>query len=183
MRKEGGLVLEGTIRDEAGKPVPEAFVVVHRRDMGEDFVTAYSDAQGHYQIQGLGDGEFVVHVDAVHRGLVRTRTPLDLDKTSKTTRLDFTLARGVLISGKFVDQQGHDWKVAISTGRAIAEPSQGRRGSESSEASPRRTRISATNTGPRITTGWPAAHSAWAAAITPMARWFSPPGAPSSFKG
>ena len=68
------------MRDAAGKPVPEAFVVVHRRDMLFDFVTAYTDAQGHYQIQGLGDGEFLVHVDAVHRGLVRTRTPIDLAK-------------------------------------------------------------------------------------------------------
>ena len=69
LQKEGGLILEGTVRDEAGKPVPEAFVVVHRRDMLFDFVTAYTDAQGRYQIQGLGDGEFLVHVDAVHRGL------------------------------------------------------------------------------------------------------------------
>ena len=106
LRKEGGLILAGTVRDEAGKPVPEAFVVVHRRDMLDDFVTAYTDAQGHYQIQGLGDGEFLVHVDAVHRGLVRTRTPIDLDKTSKKTKRDFTLARGVLISGKFVGRAG-----------------------------------------------------------------------------
>ena len=75
LRKEGGLMIEGTVRDEAGKPVPEAFVVVHRRDMLFDFVTAYTDEQGHYQIRGLGDGEFLVHVDAVHRGFVRTAHP------------------------------------------------------------------------------------------------------------
>jgi hypothetical protein len=62
---------------------------------------------------------------------VRTRTPIDLDKTSKKTRLDFTLARGVLISGKFVDEQGHDCQITRSHGRAIAEISAERRGSES----------------------------------------------------
>jgi beta-lactamase regulating signal transducer with metallopeptidase domain len=118
LKKEGGLILEGTVRDEAGKPVPEAFVVVHRRDMLFDFVTAYTDKQGRYQIQGLGDGQFLVHVDAVHRGLVRTRTPVDLDKTSKNTQRDFTLVRGVLISGKFVDEKGHDWQIGASYGCA-----------------------------------------------------------------
>ena len=89
LKKEGGLVLEGTVRDEAGKPVPEAFVVVDRRDMLFDFVTAYTDDEGRYQIQGLGDGEFMVHVDAVHRGFVRTRSPVDLDqgKQENATRL------------------------------------------------------------------------------------------------
>ena len=77
IKKAGGVVLEGTVRDEAGKPVPEAFVVVNRRDMLFDFVTAYTDEHGHYTIQGLGEGEFAVHVDALHRGFVRTRTPLD----------------------------------------------------------------------------------------------------------
>jgi len=114
LRKEGGIAIEGTVRDEAGKPVPEAFVVVHRRDMLFDFDTAYTDAQGHYRIQGLGAGSFLVHVDAAHRGLVRTRTPIDLDKASKKVRRDFTLHRGVLISGKFVDEKGQDWQIGDS---------------------------------------------------------------------
>ncbi|MGA2062367.1 MAG: M56 family metallopeptidase [Thermoguttaceae bacterium] len=118
LQKEGGFILEGTVRDEAGEPVPEAFIVVHRRDMLFDFVTAYTDEQGHCQIQGLGDGEFLVHVDAVHRGFVRMRTPLDLDKTSKKTQLNFTLNRGVLISGKFVDEKGNDWRIGTSYGFA-----------------------------------------------------------------
>ena len=125
LRREGGLILAGTVRDEAGKPVPEAFVVVHRRDMLDDFVTAYTDAQGRYQVQGLGDGDFLVHVDAVHRGLVRTRTPIDLDKTSRKTELNFTLARGATISGKLVDENGHDWQVARSDGRAMTNINNG----------------------------------------------------------
>ena len=93
-RKEGGLTVEGTVRDESGRPVPEAFVVMHHRDMLFDFATAYTDQQGRYRIQGLGDGRFFVHVDAVHRGLVRVRTPLDLDKTKKDTRARLYAAAG-----------------------------------------------------------------------------------------
>jgi hypothetical protein len=122
LRKTGGLVLKGTVRDETGKPVPEAFVVVDRRDMLFDFNTAYTDEQGHYEIQGLGEGQFCVHVDAVHRGLVRTRASLDLDKSKPKAQHDFTLTRGVTLSGKFVDENGKDWQIGDSFGYAFVEP-------------------------------------------------------------
>ena len=118
LRKEGGLVLEGTIVDESGKPVPEAFVVAHRPDMLFDFVTAYTDEKGQYRIDGLGEGAFLVHVDAVHRGFVRTRTPVELNEENKTTTHDFTLNRGVEISGKLVDEKGNDWHIGSSYGHA-----------------------------------------------------------------
>jgi hypothetical protein len=118
LRKTGGLVLEGTVRDEKGKPIPEAFVVVHHRDMLFDRVTTYSDAQGHYELQALGDGEVLVNVDAMHRGFVRTRAPLALDKKTPKVRRDFILHRGVLISGKLVDQDGKEWEIGRSHGEA-----------------------------------------------------------------
>lgn len=118
LRKQGGLLVEGTVRDEAGKPVPEAFVVVHPRDMLFDFVTDYTDKQGRYRIQGLGDGEFLVHADALHRGLVRTRAPVKLAKNVPAARLDFTLVRGVTISGKLVDEKGQPWQIAQTDGLA-----------------------------------------------------------------
>jgi hypothetical protein len=124
LRKEGGLAVEGIVRDEAGKPVPEAFVVVDRPDMLFDFATAYTDEQGHYQIPGLGSGDFAIHVDAVHRGLVRVRNKMTLDDTRPKTQHDFTLLRGVLISGKLVDEKGNDWPIGESFGTAnvVKEP-------------------------------------------------------------
>ena len=112
LQKTGGLVLEGVVCDDSGRPVPEAFVVVHRRDMLFDFITDYTDEQGRYQIYGLGDGEFLVHVDAVHRGLVRTRSPINIDNTNSKSQLDFKLKRGVSISGRIVNVDGSDWQVS-----------------------------------------------------------------------
>jgi hypothetical protein len=125
LRKTGGLVLEGTVRDENGEPIPEALVVAHHSDMLFDRVTTYSDAQGHYELQGLGDGEVLVHVDAMHRGFVRTHAPIDLDKKTPKVRRDFMLHKGALISGKLVDQDGKEWQIGNSNGEAaIAEDSQ-----------------------------------------------------------
>ena len=118
LRKSGGLVLEGTVRDEKGQPVPEAFVVVHHCDLLFDRVTGYTDAQGRYTIQGLGDGEVLVHVDAIHRGFVRTRVPITLEKATPRAERDFVLHRGALISGKLVDQNGKEWRIGESHGRA-----------------------------------------------------------------
>lgn len=125
LQRIGGLVLEGIVVDEAGEPVPEAFVVVHRRDMLFDFVTAYTDEQGNYEIQGLGDGEFLVHVDAVHRGFVRTRIPVDIVRINQRTQLDFVLRPGITISGRFADEEGNDWQIGQSYGYANIEDQQG----------------------------------------------------------
>ena len=125
LQKGGGIVLDGIVTDETGKPVPEAFVVVHRRDMLFDFATAYTDEKGHYEIQGLGEGEFLVHADAVHRGLVRTRVPIDIDGASQKTQLDLKLKHGVTISGKFVDVDGNEWQIAQSHGSANIKDRQG----------------------------------------------------------
>ncbi len=113
-----GLVIAGTVTDEGGEPVPEAFVVVHRHDMLFDTVVAYTDRQGRYEIQGLGEGRFQLHVDASHRGLVRTRTPVDIEKGTAKTEIDFTLKRGATISGKLVDSEGDAWEIDLSHGRA-----------------------------------------------------------------
>jgi beta-lactamase regulating signal transducer with metallopeptidase domain len=124
-RRTGGLVLEGDVRNEQGEPIPEAFVVVHHQDMHFDRVTAYTDAQGHYAIQGLGDGEVLVHVDAMHRGFVQSRVPITLEKKTPKVRHDFVLHRGATISGKLVDEEGNEWPIGQSNGEAgVVEGSQ-----------------------------------------------------------
>ncbi len=118
LRTRGGAVFQGKVVNESGDPIPEAFVVVHRRDMFGGNLTAYTDEQGRYRIQGLGEGEFLVHVDAAHRGYVRLRSPLEIDDARKRVSRDFTLSKGVLISGRFVDEEGGDWQIGSSHGYA-----------------------------------------------------------------
>ena len=116
LKKEGGLVLEGTVRDETGRPVPEAFVVACRQDMVYDFVTAYTDKQGKYRIEGLGNGDFLAHVDATHRDFVKKSVQFTLDRKNAKTRLDLTLAQGATVSGKVVDEQGKEWPIGKANG-------------------------------------------------------------------
>lgn len=118
--KDGGKTIEGTVRDEAGKPIPEALVVVHRPDMFVDQVASYTDGQGHYRLRGLGDGRFLMHVDAVQRGFVRTRTGISLDKAAVKVQRDFTLHPAVTIAGKFVDVNGKPWQIAQNHGMAYS---------------------------------------------------------------
>jgi hypothetical protein len=79
LNREGGMVLQGTVRDENGQGVPGAFVVAHRSDMSFDFVPTYTDKNGHYLFSCLGKGDFLVHADAVQHNLVRTRSAVQVD--------------------------------------------------------------------------------------------------------
>ncbi|MEN6385625.1 MAG: M56 family metallopeptidase [Phycisphaerales bacterium] len=110
LKKNGGIVLEGTVTDEKGQPVSQAFVVVHHSDMLVDFSAAYTDQNGKYKIEALGPGNFLAHVDAVHKGYVRMRIPLEIKAADKEINMNFKLNRGVSISGKFVDENGNEWK-------------------------------------------------------------------------
>ena len=118
LRTDGGLTLEGRVVDEEGRPVPEALVLVHRSDMQAGSVTTYTDDRGQYRAQGLGDGEFLAHVDAAHRGYVRTRSLVDLADDKVPATCDFTLTKGVLISGRLVNEEGSDWQIDYSFGFA-----------------------------------------------------------------
>lgn len=111
LRTEGGLTLEGKVVGQDGNPVPEALVLVHRSDMRAGSVTTYTDERGRYRMQGLGDGEFRVHVDAAHRGYVRTRTLVDLDDDRPQATCDFSLHKAARISGRLVDRAGNDWQI------------------------------------------------------------------------
>lgn len=112
LRKEGGLVLEGTVTDrETNAPIPKTLITVHHVDMLFDRVTAYSDEKGVYRVRGLGPGKFAVHVDASPWGYVRTRKLVTLDDAKKTESMDFTVQAGVPIHGKFVDQDGMDMDI------------------------------------------------------------------------
>lgn len=108
LAKAGGLALEGTVVSAVdGSPIPKALLVVHHEDMCLDQVTGYTDDKGHYRIEGLGPGRFLVHVDAGPFGYVRTRQRVDFVQNN-SAKLDFHLNKGVSVSGLLVDAQGKE---------------------------------------------------------------------------
>ena len=119
LKRTGGLVLKGIVTDEStGAPVPEALVSTFHHDMPFDFFCGYTDKQGRYRIEGLGEGTFIVHVDAVYKGLIKTRKIVTFKPDSQERHLDFTLRHGVAITGKFVDKHGKPWNgVGYGSGR------------------------------------------------------------------
>ena len=107
LKKKGRYVLEGVVTDETtGDVIPKTLVTVHHRDMLFDRVLTYTDEQGHYRIESLGTGEFLVHVDAEPWGFVRTRKLVLIEPAQERNQLNFTLRPGVTISGEFVDENG-----------------------------------------------------------------------------
>jgi len=109
LQRHGEYALEGAITDEStGSPIEKALVVVHHTDMLFDCATTYTDAQGHYRIDSLGPGEFLVHVDAKPSAFVRKRQPLTIRDDTKESHVDFSLKPGVTMRGKFVDTAGEE---------------------------------------------------------------------------
>ncbi len=117
VRRAGGLTLEGVVTDgSSGKPVSEALVSIFHHDMPFDLFYTYTDGQGRYRLDGLGDGTFIVHVDAVHKGYVKTRKIVT--SGPGVPRLDFALNRGVDVRGVLVDEKHQPYQVGRSFGSA-----------------------------------------------------------------
>jgi hypothetical protein len=107
LRKTGGLVLQGQVTDKTtGKPIPDAMVVVLHNDMLFDRVLGYTGKDGTYRIEGLGEGDCNVNVDATPAGFVRYRKTITLAAGAAPAQLDFALVPGATIRGKFVRADG-----------------------------------------------------------------------------
>lgn len=123
VKNSGGVSVSGVITDEkTGEPVPGALVTVHNPGVLFDFVTAYTDAEGKYNLEGLNTGSFLLHLDAAHKGFVRYREPIVIwdGNISK----DFSLKRGITIKGKVTAVDGSPVDIEKSYGnvRVLSSP-------------------------------------------------------------
>ncbi|RKH40572.1 carboxypeptidase-like regulatory domain-containing protein [Corallococcus sicarius] len=100
-----GVFLEGTVRDDAGRPVLGAQVDAQPWDEGgpSEQGRAVTDAKGHYRLGPLPPLAHWVEVKAAHYVDVQPlRHPLDTNREP----LDFTLRRAVSVEGLLVDAEG-----------------------------------------------------------------------------
>lgn len=119
LARTGGLVLQGIVTDEnTSEPVPEAMVVIRHADMIYDLFPVYTDDNGRYRTEALGEGTFLAYVDAMHKGFVKTRRLFNIEPGTQEKQLNFTLKPGVRISGKFKDENGNPWQVERAHGSA-----------------------------------------------------------------
>ncbi|UCD51506.1 MAG: tetratricopeptide repeat protein [Phycisphaerales bacterium] len=119
MASSGGLAIAGLVTErESGQPVAQALVTIFHHDMFFDLFYTYTDEQGRYRLEGLGEGKFIVHVDAVHQGYVKTRKIAVVKPDAVLTQLDFTLRPGANISGTVVDETGQPYHVGRGFGNA-----------------------------------------------------------------
>ncbi len=99
-------VVEGTLRDEAGSPVEDAFVGVGST------ARTLTASDGFFRLTRLPAGTADVRVDADERGGARATLMLE---TGATTRWDPVLVRGDSVGGVLVDEAGGPlagWRVA-----------------------------------------------------------------------
>ncbi|NOK10450.1 carboxypeptidase-like regulatory domain-containing protein [Corallococcus exercitus] len=105
LRLQRGVFLEGTVRDDAGQPIPNARVETYREDGGPLAAEAstVTDTAGRYRMGPTRPGPHTFRILAPHH--------LDLEVTAQKLQqgmapLDFTLRRAKSVEGRVVDTSG-----------------------------------------------------------------------------
>ncbi|GMU01036.1 hypothetical protein KH5H1_51560 [Corallococcus caeni] len=105
LRLQRGVMLEGSVRDDTGQPIPDARVETYREDGGPlaAEADAVTDAAGRYRMGPTRPGPHTFRILAPHH--------LDLEVTAQKLQpgmapLDFTLRRAKSVEGRVVDTSG-----------------------------------------------------------------------------
>lgn len=97
-----GVRMEGTVRDEAGRPVPGAGVSI---GLSDPALATRTDPNGRYQIRGIPLGIFSVTASIDHLR-PDTRDQVAFAIPGGTLHQDFTLAAGSAVAGVVLDDAG-----------------------------------------------------------------------------
>ncbi|MBZ4335214.1 carboxypeptidase-like regulatory domain-containing protein [Corallococcus sp. AS-1-12] len=105
LRLQPGVFVTGTVRDDAGQPIPHARVETYREDGGPVAAeaTTVTDAGGRYQLGPTRPGPHTFRILAPHH--------LDVEQHAQKLQqrmapLDFTLKRAQSVEGRVVDTSG-----------------------------------------------------------------------------
>ncbi|MHA7628649.1 carboxypeptidase regulatory-like domain-containing protein [Corallococcus sp. M7] len=105
VRLQPGVFVTGTVRDDAGHPIPNARVETYREDGGPlaAEATTVTDAGGRYQLGPTRPGPHTFRILAPHH--------LDVEQHAQKLQqgmapLDFTLKRAQSVEGRVVDTSG-----------------------------------------------------------------------------
>jgi hypothetical protein len=109
--------------DDKGQGISQALITVFHADMWFDLFYTCTDPNGDYRLQGLDEGKYIVHVDAMYQGYVKTRKEATMASGQDETALDFALASGGAIRGRFEDQSGKPWSAGRISGYIKTQPS------------------------------------------------------------
>ncbi len=114
-----GALVAGTVVDEAGKPVPGAFVIFTAGE-GEWHRFATADDHGAWQIEDAGPGDYTARASS-DTDVETADLALRLDGVHPRTDVVIHVEAGGEISGRVVDVAGHPVAATVQVGTHVEE--------------------------------------------------------------
>ena len=120
LKLQAALVLRGVVVDETGQPVAEARVVAQPagKSLGRDASSDRSDAQGAFELKGLGAGTWDLVASANDRASSRV-SGIKLERGKEAPETKIVLLRGTKLVARVRDARGAP--VAGAMGRVVAK--------------------------------------------------------------
>ncbi|QSQ21290.1 carboxypeptidase regulatory-like domain-containing protein [Pyxidicoccus parkwayensis] len=124
--------VEGTVRDEAGRPIAGASVSAYAGETAPPADDVTTDAEGHFRIGPIAPAAYVFSVDA--EGYLERQVE-DVEVSASSPPLSFTLARAFLLSGIVTDTEGHPLQdIELDVVKPAAPPARAKASADEKDA-------------------------------------------------
>jgi RNA polymerase sigma-70 factor (ECF subfamily) len=94
--------------EETGSPIPDALVVLNRRDAYLDMFAGRTDSSGGYRTAGLAPGPYQVTVGAEEGGYPRWSKWFEVEGDRDEVEMEFALPKGAYFEGEVVTEDSAD---------------------------------------------------------------------------